>query len=187
MSEDLETPSVRRLMVTLALTLVAAAIVLVVVVLPAEYQIDPTGIGAVLGLDQLRAGGGQSSEFLNPAPPGHAVSHDQPFKSEELEIAMAPREEMELKIAMSEGDTLVFSWQVDQGVIYSDFHAEPYGEPPGEAIRYQEGDGVSSAHGTLNAPFSGHHGWYWVNPSDSPATIKLRVNGFYSVVKERRR
>ena len=29
------------------------------------------------------------------------------------------------------------------------------------------------------APFSGEHGWYWLNISEKPVTIKLTVTGYY--------
>ncbi|MFY7871186.1 MAG: transmembrane anchor protein, partial [Limnohabitans sp.] len=45
-----ELPSAARLLKATAAALAAAAAVLVTVVLPAEYGIDPTGIGARLGL-----------------------------------------------------------------------------------------------------------------------------------------
>ena len=91
------------------------------------------------------------------------------------------------KTLEGEGDTVVFSWKNTGGAIYSDFHAEPYGEPPGGAIRYEEGEAVTQGHGALNAPFSGHHGWYWRNPGAEPVEIELEITGYYSVVKERRR
>ena len=182
---DPETPSLSRLLKTLAITLAVAALILVVVVLPAEYQIDPTGLGRTMGLDRL--GGGPSAEVLEMAPLGASVSRDEAFRTEEKKVALAAGEEMELKIAMAEGDTVVFSWQTDRGEIYSDFHAEPYGEPPGGAIRYEESEGASAGHGAVNAPFAGHHGWYWVNPNDFPVQVTLEISGFFAVIKERRR
>jgi hypothetical protein len=29
------------------------------------------------------------------------------------------------------------------------------------------------------APFSGEHGWYWVNLNDHPVTITLTVTGYF--------
>lgn len=179
-------PSLSRLLATLGVCTLVAVVILVVAVLPAEYQIDPTGIGGALGLDRLRGGSGAAAA-LGTAPPGHSVIRDEPFRSETKTLELAPEEEMELKIAMKEGDSLVYSWRTEGGAIYSDFHAEPFGELPGEAIRYQESEAVTGEHGTLNAPFAGHHGWYWVNPHQTPVEVTIEVSGFYAVVKERRR
>ncbi len=55
---DLGTPAPGKLLKTLAITLAAAAVVFVVVILPAEYGIDPTRIGGLLGLDRLHEAAG---------------------------------------------------------------------------------------------------------------------------------
>ena len=43
----------KGLLATVLVTAVIAAIVLVTIVLPAEYNVDPTGIGRMLGLTSL--------------------------------------------------------------------------------------------------------------------------------------
>jgi hypothetical protein len=48
-----ELPSKRALARSTLIALVAAALVLVTIVLPAEYGIDPTRVGRVLGLTQM--------------------------------------------------------------------------------------------------------------------------------------
>ena len=50
-----EVPTTRRLLKATAVAIAVAAIILVTTVLPAEYGIDPTGIGASLGLNVLSA------------------------------------------------------------------------------------------------------------------------------------
>ena len=48
-----ELPSTRQLLKSTAIAVVAAAAILVTVVLPAEYAIDPTGVGRALQLTQM--------------------------------------------------------------------------------------------------------------------------------------
>lgn len=48
-------PSTARLLKATGLAIAVASVLLVTVVLPAEYGIDPTGIGTRLGLDVLGA------------------------------------------------------------------------------------------------------------------------------------
>ena len=50
-----QAPSGQRLAVSVGVALIVAAIVLVVAVLPAEYGIDPTGLGRAMGLTELNA------------------------------------------------------------------------------------------------------------------------------------
>ena len=61
-------PSGRQLLKATAVAIAVAAILLVTTVLPAEYGIDPTGIGARLGLDAL-AESGDVADAPSPAPP----------------------------------------------------------------------------------------------------------------------
>ena len=44
-------PSTRKLLKSTALAAAVAGVILLTTVLPAEYGIDPTGVGKVLGLD----------------------------------------------------------------------------------------------------------------------------------------
>jgi hypothetical protein len=51
-------PSARKLAGSLALAVASAAAILILLVLPAEYEIDPTGFGRLIGLvptDEERA------------------------------------------------------------------------------------------------------------------------------------
>ena len=40
------------------------------------------------------------------------------------------------------------------------------------------------ASGTLTAPFSGIHGWYWENTGDQPITVTLTSAGYYNLSHE---
>ena len=48
-----EPPSGRRLLRSTLITLLVSAVIVVTIVLPAEYGVDPTGIGRVLGLKEM--------------------------------------------------------------------------------------------------------------------------------------
>lgn len=48
-----EPPSTRRLLRSTLIALAVAVLLLVTVVLPAEYGIDPTGVGRVMGLTRM--------------------------------------------------------------------------------------------------------------------------------------
>ena len=97
---------------------------------------------------------------------------------------MAADEQLEYKAKMAKGQVMVYSWEVDGGEIYYDFHADAYDGPEGYWVRYEEGDGKAEAHGSLVAPFSGNHGWYWLNYNPEPITIRLTVSGYYEEVVE---
>ena len=65
-----------------------------------------------------------------------------------------------------------------------ELHAEPDGAPRGYAQSYEKGTATSQASGTLTAPFSGIHGWYWENTSDQEIMVTLTAAGFYNLSHE---
>jgi hypothetical protein len=187
---------------------IVAFLVTVLFVLPAEFGVDPTGVGQKLGLMDLGdvdsdAGEGDSSRTVVGSYPDFSgefdyyepevltapfsVTHDGEFRSDTLTIDLKLGEEVEYKALMKQGDAIVYSWRVDNGDVYTDFHADPGeaadGYPEGFFIRYSESETNSGA-GSLVAPFSGNHGWYWLNIQDNPIQITLEVRGYYESVTE---
>jgi hypothetical protein len=156
-------------------------LILAIFILPAEFAIDPTGLGERMGLLELStASAAVQVEDIPMAPPETARFYPDPVKSNVIEIPLDLDGELEYKVRMKAGDTLVYSWSVDNGAAYYDFHAES--EPDGADLRYkEEQEGASSGHGSLVAPFDGIHGWYWLNIEEHPITITLRVSGFYEL------
>jgi hypothetical protein len=65
-----------------------------------------------------------------------------------------------------------------------DTHAEPDGAPRGYAESYDKKDRVTQGAGTLTAPFSGIHGWYWQNAGNSDITVTLSTAGYYKLSHE---
>jgi len=174
-------PSRAGLAKHLAIALAGAGLTLMVFILPAEFGMDPTGLGARMGLLELsRASAAVQVEDIPMAPPETAHFYPSPAKSNVIEIPLGVDGELEYKVRMKAGDTMVYSWNVDNGTAYYDFHAES--EPDHAVLRYkEEQEGRSGEHGSLVAPFDGIHGWYWLNLEDHPIVITLRVSGFYEL------
>jgi hypothetical protein len=187
-------PSRKTLGLITAGALGVASLVLVGFILPAEFQIDPTGLGKATGLYKLGA----------PQPKAETVSvgavtptHEYPvaFRSDYVDIPLAAggdenrADELEYKVRMKAGDSLVYSWAVD-GVpadeeFYYDFHGEtpagPGGKPAPKVVEYKQATGRRS-NGSLVAPIQGVHGWYLQNQSEKPVVVKLKLAGFYELV-----
>ncbi len=99
------------------------------------------------------------------------------LKKQTIEINLELDATVEYKLIMEQGDSASYSWSVDGGEVYTDFHAHPPGT--GEFFtRYSETEGDSDQ-GTIVAAYAGQHGWFWMNISDEPVTIILKVAGFY--------
>ena len=179
-----------RLATAAGLALFAAGVILVTAVLPAEYGIDPTGIGRRLGLtamDDTRrqieayaAGRGGSGGGATLAP------QERGYQQETIQLKIAPRDSVEYKYRLDKGEALLYSWKASARVNY-ELHAEPDGAPRGYAESYEKKDASEGASGTLTAPFSGIHGWYWENTSDREVSVTLSAAGFYNMSHEFRK
>jgi hypothetical protein len=176
-------PSTRKLAMATLIALVAAGIVLITVVLPAEYDIDPLGTGEALGLVVL-AGGGDA-----PAIPVRADGLiDQPteYRLDQRSFELAPEEFVEFKYRLEAGQAMVYSWTASYWV-RSEMHSEADGAEPGTAEFFEVVERGLQRHGSYVAPFPGIHGWYWLNESDRPVTVTLQAAGFFLEAGEFRR
>lgn len=172
-------PSRRRLLLSTGIALIAACAILVTVVLPAEYGIDPLGTGRVLGLTAMS---GSPATPASVPTPEVMHEHTRKFYSGRVEIAVQAREELEYKATLARGEPLLYTWRVQGGPVYFEFHGEPTeGEWPEDFYQsYQIKESSEGEQGSFVAPFTGQHGWYWRNLSDQPATITLEAIGYYS-------
>lgn len=177
-----------KIAVAAGLALLVAGLLLVAVVLPAEYGVDPLGTGARLGLVEL-ATTGQQVEALNAAASNQTtgqavvVAQERPYNTEQITFTIPAGEGIEYKYRLAKGDALLFSWTASAPVNY-ELHAEPDGAPRGYAQSYEKGSQSAGKSGTLNAPFSGIHGWYWENTTSGPVTVTLHASGYYTVSHE---
>ena len=177
-----------RVAVVAGAALLAAGLILVGAVLPAEYGVDPLGIGARLGLTAI--GDVQkkiaSFEANRAAGAGGALvvaPQERPYHNETVTFAVGPRESVEYKYRLAKGDALLYSWTATVPVNY-ELHAEPDGAPAGYADSFEKRNASAAASGTLTAPFAGIHGWYWENPGDAPITVTLSAAGFFTMSHE---
>jgi hypothetical protein len=191
MSTDTQTTSTteirHRIAVAAGAALLAAGLILVMFILPAEYGVDPFGTGARFGLTELGLTG-QRVEALETSASGAAsgqpiiAPQERAFQEETVEFRIAPREGMEYKYRLDKGEALLYSWKTTAPVNV-EFHAEPDDAPRGYAQTYEKAQG-REASGTLTAPFAGIHGWYWENTTDQEITVTLIAAGFYNMSHE---
>ncbi|QSF52847.1 transmembrane anchor protein [Brevundimonas fontaquae] len=196
-----ELPSTSRLLKSTGIAVVVASAVLVTAVLPAEYGVDPTRIGSLLGLTEMgrikqqlaaeaeaeAAGTDEAAPMAaTPATPATAspaadvAPVSQPGqRTDETVLTLAPDQGAEIKLVMAEGARVRFTWTSSGGRINYDTHADRPGTP-------YHGYGKGSeqrVEGELVAAFDGSHGWFWRNRTGEPVTITLETSGAYSEVK----
>ncbi len=181
-AEPLELPSLRQLLRATATALVVAAIILVAVVLPAEYGLDPTGVGKRLGIFRPRLDAAPpptASALPDASSRGGVFKSQTPFRNDEMTLALKPGEGGEIKAAMSGGERFVFSWSAAGGAVDVDMHGEARNAPDGEYTSYWKETSQSGGHGAFEAPVAGTHGWFWQNLGAVPVTVTVRTSGFY--------
>jgi hypothetical protein len=205
-----ELPSTKQLINSSILAAGVAGVLLITVVMPAEYGIDPTGVGNLIGLKKMgeirvsleeeaaadRANASSTDTEVNqgevktdvestPQP----IATPQPTETSagtlnhEMQVALAPDEGVEIKVEMTKGSTVEYAWSTDGDKANFDVH----GDSQTEGIDYhQYSKGSSpSEQGSIEAAFDGSHGWFWRNRTSNPIVITLKTEGQYTEISRK--
>jgi hypothetical protein len=181
-NETAEPTSKRSLIAASLIALAAAGILLVTVVLPAEYGVDPLGTGEALGVLPLSGlvivdeGDAVLADALTPTIDGQIGHYGAEYKFDTEEFVLEPYEYVEYKYHLEEGAEMLFSWSSTAPVLH-DFHGDPDENPT--AFQSYDMRNLSSASGSFTAPFTGIHGWYWENPGGDRIIVSVTTAGFY--------
>jgi hypothetical protein len=162
-------------------TIIAVAIaglVLISFILPAEYNIDPTGVGTKLGLTALA---NPVATLEVKAKPSAESSATQQQAADVIEVVVPAGRGVEYKFAMTQFNKMEYQWQTDGTALFFDLHGEPEGDTTGYYESYAIAT-LTEMKGSFTTPFTGIHGWYWKNTSDKPVVVKLNVSGEYTIV-----
>lgn len=194
--EDL--PSSKQLLKSTAIAAVSAVAILVTVVLPAEYGIDPTRVGGVLGLTEMGEIKQELAEekrldemsLVDDRPSiwsdlaglfvSSAAAQDAPEWKDETTFTLAPGGTAEWKMEMTKGQTAQYRMTVEGGRVNFDLH----GHGGGNSVTYEKGRGSTGEEGEFTAEFDGDHGWFWRNRDKTDVTVKVQVRGDYQVFKD---
>jgi hypothetical protein len=172
--------------------LAVAALIVLGAILPAEFNLDPLGLGKVTGLSRLWAPDETKVDVKGGAV-ALAHEYDVPFRSDVVEIPLgdfmagADRSELEYKVRMKKDATLIYAWEVTGAADPRDFHFDQHGHTtpaPGQPMTvatYKQAFGLKQQ-GALTAPFDGIQGWQFSNSSEKPVVVKLRLAGFYELI-----
>ena len=204
-----ELPSSKQLLRSTILAAISAVAILVAVVLPSEYGIDPTGVGRVFRLTEMgeiktqlaaeaaadtAASSGNSVVTSAQAQQPPADARSAPTQAvtpaakpavqeapwrDEMTFTLTPGEGLEIKMRMTEGAKAEYAWEVQGGRVNFDTH----GDGGGQNISYEKGRDVPADDGQLVAAFTGNHGWYWRNRGKADVKVVLRTRGEYTDIK----
>ncbi len=173
--ETVPTISNKGLIQALVIALFIAIVALLTMILPAEYNIDPLGLGKALGLTQLSEEATESRIIKSKVPAKTTASG---FQNDETVIEVPAGKGLEYKFYLEQYKSLTYSWKTDGSEIYFDMHGEPKDDTSGYFENYVIAN-ASESEGTITTPFTGTHGWYFKNNSDQPIKITLITQGVY--------
>lgn len=206
-----ELPSTGKLLRSTAIAMLIAGGLLVTTILPAEFGIDPIGVGRALGLTQMgeikkslisNANAGETAPSAGartaraaaeaPAVVGTSTVASQPSAAAKA-IAPAPQhtttvtlkngQAAEIKLAMRKDASVRYEWSTAGVPVNYDTHGDPVGAPKDFYHGYGKGRNKTGDSGTLQAAFDGKHGWYWRNRSGAEVTITLKTSGDYEKIE----
>lgn len=194
-----ELPSSAQLFKSTIVAAVSAIVILVAVVLPAEYGIDPTGAGRAIGLtemgeikSQLAEEAEQDRQMLDAQDDQSSLidsilglfvgaAHAQTVEvwRDEISFTLAPGESAEWKLVMTTEQTAEYRMIVEGGRVNFDLH----GHGSGQSVTYERGRGSIGSEGGILASFDGEHGWFWRNRDKQDVTVTVLLKGEYSALK----
>lgn len=198
-------PSIRRLRQSTFIATLTALVLMFCAVLPAEYGIDPTGVGDMLGLKRMgeikvslareaEAAEQKKASEIARSPVTErkisgAVTVKEKLPTERGEktilehkrvFILQPGQAAEIKLKMKKGAIAQYEWRAEGGRLNQDTHGD---RPDGTFKRYSKGRMIKGENGTIIAAFDGAHGWFWRNRDSKPVKVTLITKGEYVSIK----
>jgi hypothetical protein len=142
----------------------------------------------VVGLTLATAASSQVEWNEMPLADGVFREYTTDYRTDVIDIPLGSLEELEYKLGLNEGDSIVYQWDAvdlkDPALLYAEFHGhtEPVNNV-GDLMFYRKATGATER-GTLVAPFTGIHGWYLRNDTEAPIVVRLKVAGFYELLRQ---
>ena len=184
-------PSSSQLIKSTIIAFVVATFLLVLIILPAEYGVDPTGVGHALGLKKM--GDIKTSlkqEAINDIIISEAILEEQNEPAinlieshDRMAVQIQPDEAIEIKLEMKKGTVTKYKWTTENGTLNYNLHGDGY-KGTQKSTTYKKGRNTHSDKGELIAEFDGYHGWFWRNRNDVTVTVKLEASGDYIQMKQ---
>ena len=188
-------PSSAQLLKSTIIAIIMIVILFVMVILPAEYGTDPTGVGKLLGLKEM----GDIKMSLLEESQNESLQESEPFSidtdsveaekisdtinEDVVEITIEPGKAIEIKLEMKIGAVVQYEWRTIKGGLNYNLHGDGY-KGSKKSINYKKGRMVPSDSGELKAEFDGHHGWFWRNREKFSVTVILQTSGDYIRIKQ---
>ena len=187
-------PTSSQLLKSTMVAICVGCALLILVILPAEYGTDPTGVGELLGLKKM----GEiktrlKQDFLkenqvfkesNGAKDELMVESETGKENQDvMELVIAPNEAIEIKLEMKKGSIAKYKWTTQNGGLNYNLHGDGH-KGSHNSIVYKKGRMTSFDSGEFKSEFDGHHGWFWRNRNNESVTVTLETIGDYILIKQ---
>ena len=170
--------------------ILGGALIVLGAIMPAEFNVDPLGLGKLTGISRLWAPEAQGFEGAGAL----STSSDTPKASHIAEIPLGAADwkeaAVEYKVAMKPGQSIFYRWTAlnldgtpAAVPVEMDQHGHdtpPEGQPE-TVVDYRKAR-LLADQGSLTAPIEGIFGWYFRNHAPDPVIIQLEIEGFYTLV-----
>lgn len=199
-----ELPSSKDLLRSTKIAIISATAILITIVLPAEYAIDPTGIGNLLWLKKMweikqslakeaeaqdkKVSSNTPSQLTTPENPNSedttvVINKNIPtdIKKGKMTAVIQPNGSAEIKAKMSKWDTITYSWKAEWWPLNYDAHGE--GAFGRGFAQYERWANKTEYSGSITAEFNGTHGLYWRNRWNQDITVTFEVSGKFENLK----
>ena len=199
MPENTPQHSIFIVIVTSILSALFAVFIIIGFVLPANYNIDPTGIGKKLGIlgayvntanqpdnNPAVAQSNSANQANTPAAPVATVPTDissLPLEEHEdtVELVVPPKQSLTYRLSMERDYALKYTWLTDGQPLASDFRGERKDAKTNEFKSFSKKESAKLSSFFI-VPFDGNFGWHWENKSEKAVTIKLHIKGAYKIL-----
>ena len=181
-------PTSSQLLKSTMVAICVGCALFILVILPAEYGTDPTGVGELLGLkkmgeiktrlkqDFLKENIGAKDELMVESETGKG-------NQDVMEFVIAPDEAIEIKLEMKKGSIAKYKWTTQNGGLNYNLHGDGH-KGSQNSIIYKKGRMTSFDSGEFKSEFDGHHGWFWRNRNNESVTVTLETIGDYILIKQ---
>ncbi|MBY7834191.1 transmembrane anchor protein [Vibrio fluvialis] len=207
-----ELPTTKQLVRSTFIAIGTAIVLLITVILPAEYALDPTGMGRALGLTEMGEIKAQLAQEAEEDQANSAVVaatktvQNEPVKAEpevalqqlevtspkpDVAVAVEPVWKDKIMLSLKPGQGAEVKLVMEKGQIAQfewiskggPVNYDTHGDGNGNSISYEKGRGVPDDQGELEAAFTGNHGWFFRNRNDKTVMVILKTNGDYAEMK----
>ncbi|MBN8833676.1 MAG: hypothetical protein ABS68_09210 [Niastella sp. SCN 39-18] len=196
--------SSRKIIRAVIIALFLGALLVFCAILPAEYGIDPTGVGKALGFTRLHASSSEAGastvrmsyprlkmekagsdpsvkkpiEADNPPP-----TQQYDVREDSVQVTVPAGKGIEYKVYMLKHGQMKYEWSTEKDVLYIDFHGEVNEAEPAKDTYYESYTLAYADNmvGTFLSPFEGKHGWFFRNNGQNDVVVTIRLKGQYSL------